>query len=136
MKTSFIALAALALVATATDVRCESLVSASAGQHAYLAVEYSDTLQGVQAMFAVRVCAMEDAPAMPAAHDGSPAPAQATAFIRETRASVPNEVLVRVMDELGREISRHEGVADVCGYARLASAFLVRDRSMPIETRP
>lgn len=44
-------------------------------------------------------------------------------------------VVVRVFDVDGREIGRHEGATDVCGFARLAAAFAAKASGRAAEER-
>ena len=89
---------------------------------AYMEVDYADTLLGVQALFAARVCVTED---IPAAHRRSINDQPAAApVLRELAMATEDDVVIRVFDAEGREISQHVGARDVCGYARMAGAFL------------
>jgi hypothetical protein len=83
---------------------------------AYVSVEYADTFQGTQALYAVRACSAEDRPISPAAADA--------VIGRELMTDTNGDVVVRVFDRDGKEISHQVGAADVCGYARMAAAFV------------
>ena len=83
---------------------------------AYVSVEYADTFQGIQSLYAVRACSTEDRAASPTA--------SVVAIGREQLTDTKDDVVVRVIDRDGKEISRHVGPADVCGYARIAAAFV------------
>jgi hypothetical protein len=84
---------------------------------AYVSVEYADTFQGTPALYAVRACSAEDRPISPAAADA--------VIGRELMTDTKADVVVRVFDRDGKEISHQVGAADVCGYARMAAAFVV-----------
>lgn len=94
---------------------------------AYMEVDYSDTLLGVQALFAVRVCVTKDVPlGRRAATNGGPA---VNPMLHELPMATPDDVVLRVFDGEGSEISQHVGARDVCGYARMAGAFLATQQS-------
>lgn len=90
---------------------------------AAIQVSYADNFAGVEAMFAVRACAAEDdfggLEQGRATHSGAPA-----AFLQERKAKLAGTILVQVIDADGREVARHEGWANVCGFARMAAAFV------------
>ena len=85
---------------------------------ASMSVEYADTFQGIQALYAVRACSDEDRP-----RDSVGA---RPVIGSETKTATANDVIVRVIDRDGKEISRHVGAAAVCGFARLGAAFVVQ----------
>jgi len=124
-----LAIAALLTASTAfADDRGDSPVTAT---HPSIQVEYADTLQGVQAMFAVRACASEDMPHRYGTPRGLiPDTPPVQSLIEERQAAIGNDIVVRVIDNDGREISRHEGANDVCGYARIAAAFLAQGHAV------
>ena len=95
---------------------------------AHLVVEQADTFQGTASLFAVRACAAEDL---------TRAEAIASQVIgREEMNDIKDDVVVRVIDRDGRELSRHAGSTDVCGYARIAAAFVVAsNRTLPGESK-
>ena len=98
--------------------------------HAVVAVDYADTLQGVSAMLAVQACVPHAArPFTSTASVALGSSGAALRHIEEHQVQTEHDVIVRVIDRDGREISRHEGAKDVCGYARLAAAFLAQDRA-------
>jgi hypothetical protein len=97
----------------------------ASARHAIVAVNYADTLQGTQAMFAVRACSAEGAPFRPQVDQGAELPAS-LAFIHEQISAEPEDIVVLVFDVDGREVSRHDGPANVCAFARLAAAFVAR----------
>lgn len=116
-----------AWVAQAADA---SVASQPESPHAVVTVDYADTLLGISAMLAVRACVTSDL------HRGSTAPSGGIESSVDTRRliiehQIPTEqdVVVRVIDRDGLEISRHEGAKNVCGYARLAGAFIAMDRA-------
>ena len=114
------------LAAGAADARADA---SKEPRHAFVQVEYADTFQGVQAMFAVRACATEDRPLSQGAGSGATASSpQGVEFVHETMTPIADDIVVHVIDRDGSEISKHTGAADVCGYARMAAAFIAQDR--------
>ena len=96
---------------------------------AFLNVEYANTLQGIEAMFAVRACATEDRSATRRpTSDARPSSPPGVEFVHETLVPIADDIVVHVIDRDGHEISRHAGAADVCGYARIAAAFVAQMR--------
>ena len=95
---------------------------------AHVEVEYADTFQGTQALFAVRACMAEDRPSSNGAtHLANPL----AGAVRESLTDTNDDVIVRVFDASDREISRHVGPLDVCGYARISAAFVISINSAP-----
>lgn len=80
----------------------------------YLAIEYADTLNGVQALYAVRVCSQGE--------QGAKRP-----LLREKQADTPDEIIVRLIAADGREVSRYAGIAAICDYAKFAAAYIERN---------
>ena len=79
-----------------------------------LSVLYGDSLPATQALYAVRVCAYDEA-------------SGAAPELRETRAAPGfDSVLVRLMDRDGREVSHFEGTSAICDYAHFAASFAAR----------
>lgn len=98
-------------------------------RRAFVKVEYADTLQGIQAMFAVRACATEDRPLTRTVVDGAAASSPpGVDFVHESMTPTADDIVVHVIDSDGREIAKHVGVADVCGFSRIAAAFVVQGR--------
>ncbi len=88
---------------------------------AYLAVDYADTLQGVQAKLVVSSCARNEEPT-------------ANLAIHETMVASSEDIVVRVIGDDGQEISRYAGTAAVCQYARFAAAYFVRARHASVRS--
>lgn len=84
---------------------------------AHLEVAYAPSLQGTEAMFAVRVCSRGE---------GRDAP-----LVRETLVDGKDDIVVRLVSADGREISRYAGSAAVCDYAKFAAAFVARSGDVP-----
>lgn len=113
---TFVLLAlSVALVAVLVRGEPEQAVAPSS-RDARFVVEFSDTFQGLSALYAVRACSGDRR---------SAAGESARAVIaHEVLAPSVDEIVVRLIDRPGKEISKHEGAADVCGCARAASAFI------------
>ena len=98
--------------------------------HAVMTIEYTDTLQGVSGLLAVRACVAEDEPRAiltnPSVIPNAP---PVLSRVEERQTATKHDIVVRVVGADGREVSRHEGATDVCGFARLAGAFLALDRA-------
>jgi hypothetical protein len=80
---------------------------------AHLEVAYAPSLKGTEAMFAVRVCARGERPG-------------ADPVVRETLVDGNEDIVVRVVDGDGTEISRYAGSTAVCDFAKFAAAVVAR----------
>ena len=129
MKNHLLALALLSCIVGGATAQTASLLGRGFPGNRYIAVDYADSVQGVLAMFAVRACVSEDGSPLerPAAGDIRPQGSSLSRLV-ERQVAVDHDIVVRVVDRDGSEVSRHEGANDVCGFARLASAFLSADR--------
>lgn len=120
----FISICALASgkdAGTALEASARSLV----------AIDYADTLQGVSALLAVRVCVANGFSRTGTSLQRGPESATTTrSLIVEHVVETEHDVVVRVIDRDGIEIVRHEGAKDVCGFAHLAAAYLAQDRAV------
>lgn len=88
-------------------------VPAARSPAAYLAVDYPDTARGILAKFALRACAQAG---------GSNADFE----IRERSIASTGEILVRMVDAEGHEISRTVRSTAVCQYGQFAAAYFAR----------
>ena len=99
--------AAVAALALAANTALGAGAIAPLSGPVTLDLQYAKSVNGLRARHAVRACAGE-----------------ATALrLMERQASTANDVLLRLLDGRGHEISRHSGFDAACAYVRYAQAY-------------
>jgi len=114
------ALAATLCLALEAQAQQSTSIDVPAPQAAHIEVSYSSSLQGTEALYAVRVCVRSEE-----------APNQVV--VRETLADGQDDIVIRVVDADGHEVSRYAGVAAVCDYAKFAAAYVARSGEAPTQ---